>query len=236
MGAGNVGLAFARWGSLNHAPFRALVYMAHRSLDSGNPPRFWGGREDLASALGRPIPEPYGEEFEKMRKADFEMVKKVIGALTKAGAITMFQAPSAGQNAVYTLNLRTVVDELSTGGGGNSVPPTGGNSVPRMVGTGFPEGGNSVPPLGGRGEVGLSTGVDGQGDQQPAGVARARVSEGDSQQFGEFDYRSAAEYLMTLSDADRVAADARAVADLPGAKREEIIIRAAQLAWKGIPA
>ena len=53
MGAGNVGLVYARWGHLPHAPFRVLAYMALRTLDDGDPPRFWGGRESLAVALGR---------------------------------------------------------------------------------------------------------------------------------------------------------------------------------------
>lgn len=236
MGAGNVALVFARWGALNHAPFRALIYMAHRSLDNGNPPSFWGGREELAVALGRPLPEPYGKQFDDMRKANAEVVKKVISTLTKAGAITLTQPAGPGRNAAYSLNLRIPGLGYPQGDGGKPVPPSGGKSHPRMVGTQVADGGNSVPPLGGVGEVGLSTGVDGGGDQQPAGVARARAGEGDFQQFGEFDYRSASAYLLTLTDADRADADARARADLPDAKREEVIIRAAQLALKGIPA
>lgn len=235
MGAGNVGLVFARWGSLNHAPFRALVYMAHRSLDNGNPPLFWGGREEIAVALGRPIAEPYGEEFEKMRKANYETVKKVVGVLTKAGAIALNRAPSVGQNAVYALNLRASEMGYLQGSGGKPVPPGGGNSVPPMVGTEFPEGGNSVPPLGGRGVVGVVKDVDGEDDQQRAGFARARVSNVIGHQFGEFNYASASAYLLTLTDAARDVAAAAAEAELPGAKREAVIIRAAQLA-KGIPA
>lgn len=228
MGAGNVSLAFARWGSLNHAPFRALVFMAHRSLDSGNPPQFWGGREELAVALGRPLPEPYGDEFEKKRKADFEMVKKVVAQLTSAGAVTLAKPAGPRQNAVYSLNLRS-------GGGGKPVPPSGGNSVPRMVGTERDNGGKPVPPLGEEGEVGVLEDIDGGDDQLRAGSARARVSGKKSHQFGAFNYRSASEFLMTLDDARRAAVCAQAETELGNGDRTKVIIHAAQLA-RGVSA
>jgi hypothetical protein len=230
MGAQNVALVFTRWGHLHHAPFRAFIYMAHRSLDGGNPPQYWGGREEIAMALGRPIPEPYGDDFEKKRKADFEAVKKVIETLTKRGAISLAMAARPGRHAVYTLHLRT-------GDGGNSLPPSGGNSLPRMVGTERADGGNSVPPRGERGVVGLTVGVDGRGDQQPAGLAHAHAnSEDHPQQWpGEFDYQSASLFLLTLNDETRATADAAARADLPGADREQQIIHAAEIAFKETP-
>lgn len=177
MGAQNVGLAYARWGALNHAPFRVLVYMAYRSLDSGNPPIFYAGRDEVASAaLGRPIPEP-GPEFEKQRKADWAMVKKIIRDLSSTGAIKLIQAAGPSQNAVYELNLIGIDKSYPQGGGGTSVPPSGGTSGTRMVVPQVRYGGTSGSPLGGEGVLGVVLRRDGEGDQQPAGFAHTREDE-----------------------------------------------------------
>ncbi|MFP3671185.1 hypothetical protein SB717_39580, partial [Priestia sp. SIMBA_032] len=42
---------------LEHRPFRALAYMALVSMDRDDPPKYWGGRDDLAVALGYPMPQ-----------------------------------------------------------------------------------------------------------------------------------------------------------------------------------
>lgn len=105
MGAGNVGLVYARWGHLPHAPFRVLAYMALRTLDDGDPPRFWGGRESLAVALGRLVPKPEDEQSRRERKAAFEAVKEVTATLRRLGAIEIIEPARPTRNAVYALNL-----------------------------------------------------------------------------------------------------------------------------------
>ena len=176
MGAQNVGLVYARWGALNHAPFRVLAYMALRSLDSGNPPIYYAGRDEIAMALGRQIPEP-GPDFERSRKADWAMAKKVVRELTQAGAIILNTPASTGQNAVYELNIRGIDKSYPQGTGGTSSPPSGGTSGNRLVVPQVSTGGTSGTPLGVQGVLGVVVRTDGEGDQQAAGSARASAEE-----------------------------------------------------------
>lgn len=173
VGAQNVGLVYARWGALNHAPFRVLAYMALRSLDSGNPPIFYGGRDEVAIALGRPIPDA-GPEFEKTRQANFNMVKKITRELSAVGAIVLVQAPGTGQNAVYELNLKGIEKALPREAGGTPGTPHGGTSGIRLVVPEVSTAGTSGTPLGVQGVVGVLERIDGEGDQQAAGFAGAR--------------------------------------------------------------
>jgi hypothetical protein len=224
MGAGNVALVFARWGQLNHAPFRALTYMAHRSLDNDNPPRFWGGREEIAFALGRVVPEGLDDSSIRQRKAALEAVKDVMKALKAAGAVTQVQASKPGQRAVYVLNLRSRMVGAET-------PPVVGAQPPLMVGAEPAIGGGSTPPRGVEEELGLSSGVAGQDHPEPAGTAR--TSEANNRigsKIGEFNYQSASAYLMLLDEESRVAVDTQARQELPDADREKQIIRAAEIA------
>ncbi len=107
MGAGNVKLAFALWGDLPHAPFRALTYMALVSLDDDRPPRYWGGREHLALALGRDVPARNDEDpgVTRERRAAFRAVDRVVADLTKAGAIETIEDARHYRNATYALRL-----------------------------------------------------------------------------------------------------------------------------------
>ena len=95
--------------------------------------------------------------------------------------------------------------------------------------------GPEVPPEEKKEPEGLKLGVDSEGDHQRAGVARAGASgKKDYQHWtGKFDFRSASEFLLTLDDDTRDARDAQARAELPGANREQQIIRAAELAMNG---
>lgn len=244
MGAQNVALVFTRWGHLHHAPFRALVYMAHRSLDSGNPPKFWGGREEIAMALGRPIPEPYGDEFDKKREADYEVVRKVTRTLTRAGAISLDRMPGPGQHAVYALHLRLT-------DGGNSVPTSGGNSAWERGELSVGTGGNQFPPKEKKEPEGLKLGVDSEDDQQRAGVAHARASDEKNYQSRviiseserdsldandiETSYRVAVAVLARREDLGQPFID-QAQAEMPNAEWNAVVIRAAQIFAKGIPA
>ena len=78
MGANHATTIYATWGDrLNGNAFRLLIHMALTSLDSDNPPHYWGGREGLAAALGRPN-DPAG----------WQAVKRATQVLVAAGAIT----------------------------------------------------------------------------------------------------------------------------------------------------
>lgn len=113
MGIENVKLVYARWTHLPDRAFRVLCFMAMVSMDNDNPPTFWGGREQLAFALGRMVPEePAASDYSaraetnrKARTADFQAVKVALAALTKAGVAVLENRPRPGQNAVYSLHL-----------------------------------------------------------------------------------------------------------------------------------
>lgn len=133
MGAGNVKLVYARWPDLGDAPLRLLAYMAVIALDEGEQPRFWGGREALALAIGRMVPDRRTEDRAELaeRRLAFKAVTRTLGALKDAGAITLLSAAAPGRNAVYALNLAARRVPLS---GSHStaerVPPSGGHSDP----------------------------------------------------------------------------------------------------------
>lgn len=225
MGAGNVGLVYATWSQLNHAPFRVLVYMALRTLDKDEPPMFWGGREELAFALGRAIPEGNDPESIRVRKAAYEAVKDVMKTLKKAGAVTLERPAMTGQNAVYALHLRS-------GLVGAETPPVMGAETPPQVGAESATGGGSPPTQGEEGGRRSSQGIDGWTDHQPAGVARA--SEAEKINGHSFDYRGACQYLLTIDGEKRDRLIERATSELgPGAPREKVLIRAANLAYSG---
>lgn len=112
MGAGNVKLVFARWADLPHGPFRVLVYMALRSMDDDKPPMFWGGREDLALAIGRIVPDEdtSNAEVTAARNAAFKAARDATTLLTKCGAISEVKGAAPGRRRTFMLNLeaRTV--------------------------------------------------------------------------------------------------------------------------------
>jgi len=154
MGAGNVKLVFAVWGDLPHAPFRMLAYMALRSMDSDDPPRFWGGREELAYAIGRPVPEGKDEAANRERKTIFGAVKDTQRALKARGAITLLKDAGPGQNAVFAINLRTpIVGGSQTPPGVAQSPPVGGSQTSPVGGSEPGNGGVSDPSLGEEEEV-----------------------------------------------------------------------------------
>jgi hypothetical protein len=72
-----------------------------------------------------------------------------------------------------------------------------------------------------------SSGDPGQNDHQRGGGER---------RIGQFTYQSASAYLLTIGDAVRDAAVAQATAELGTVEREQLVIHAATLARKGIPA
>lgn len=109
MGAGNVSLAYICWAKLPDRAFRLLAYMALVSMDTDNPPKFWGGHSALARALGRNTPDALPinatEAESKAWRADMEAVRAAVKALFQNGAISLDQESAPGQNARYALHL-----------------------------------------------------------------------------------------------------------------------------------
>ncbi|MGW7301394.1 hypothetical protein [Streptomyces sp. NPDC054829] len=121
MGAANVKAVFARWGGLPHAPFRVLVYMALVSLDADDKDRgmkarqFYGGREALALAMGRMVPEEDRDNADvtRERHAAFAAVDRAVKVLTKEKAIKVLEAAGHYRPAKYELNLSLSSTTLS---------------------------------------------------------------------------------------------------------------------------
>lgn len=113
MGAGNAVQVYTHWRNLGHRPHRLLVHMALTALDSENPPKYWGGREKLATALGYDVPEeppasergPWAEEVHRQRAKAFQAVKQTLRELIKAGAIIRIRQGQYKSNAEYELCL-----------------------------------------------------------------------------------------------------------------------------------
>lgn len=111
MGAGNVGKVYGQWSGLEHRPFRALAYMALVSLDRDNPPKYWAGRDDLATALGYPMPEEPADDDQsqeaavarEVRARGHNAVKKVTGDLVKQGALLRMRQGNFRSHAVFAL-------------------------------------------------------------------------------------------------------------------------------------
>ncbi|NSX37814.1 hypothetical protein HTS88_15630 [Pseudarthrobacter oxydans] len=113
MGAGNVALAFANWATLDDRSFRVLCRMALVSMDNGNPPRYFAGRDDLAAALGKPLPakpeeddvSAAAEAARKARASVYEVVRKAVARLVKEGVIVSSGDARFRSRAEYTLYL-----------------------------------------------------------------------------------------------------------------------------------
>jgi hypothetical protein len=108
MGAGTVKAVYALWGDLPDGAFRLLAYMANASLDEASPPRFYGGRESMAFALGWVVADAGTEDPDAiaLRERAFKSVNRLVGVLRKAGAIVQTRVAAPGRNAEYALNLR----------------------------------------------------------------------------------------------------------------------------------
>lgn len=111
MGASNVAMAFAHWTHLDHREMRALIFMANISLDADTPPVYFGGWEALANALGA--------DLEGKRESARRTAVRVLGALTKSGAIVSSGQARTGVRAEYALALDPSVTYKPTGKGRN---------------------------------------------------------------------------------------------------------------------
>lgn len=118
MGAGNVSAVYAYWSRLNHVPFRLLTYMALVCLDRDDAPRFWGGRDALACAIGRQVPpeppradqSPAAAAVRAHRRAAHEAVRAALHELKRAGVLSKVDGTGhIGQQAEYLLHLTAKV-------------------------------------------------------------------------------------------------------------------------------
>jgi hypothetical protein len=99
MGASNVIAAYTRWGPVlgrHHKSRVVLLVMASISLDRDETPRYWGGSDHLAQALG----------LKGSKRNRDSRVSEAIRVLVEAGAVTRIVEPSQGQRAVYRLNIK----------------------------------------------------------------------------------------------------------------------------------
>lgn len=114
MGGGNVAAVFAVWSPIlgdKHRDMRALLFMANTALDGDAPPRYFGGWEALACALGFDV-EGNPDSAERN-------TKKALSALVKVGAITSSGTARAGVRAEYALNLVPGHTHVPSGSGRN---------------------------------------------------------------------------------------------------------------------
>gem|GEM_PF-6757393 len=114
LGAGNVSLAFTNWAGLDDRSFRVLCRMALVSMDNGTPPRYFAGRDDLAAALGKPLPakpddsdqSAEAEASRKARASVYEVVRKAVARLVKEGVIVSSGDARFRNRAEYSLYLQ----------------------------------------------------------------------------------------------------------------------------------
>lgn len=124
--------------------------MALITLDKNEAPKFYGGREMLATALGYDVPdEPseasqgiWAEHSRKERAKAFQAVKQTVNRLISAGAITRVKDATFRSHAEYALNLSP---GFSTGSEGvTEQPPVRVAEQPPKGVTEQPLGGHSM--------------------------------------------------------------------------------------------
>lgn len=106
MGARNVAAVFTHWPHLGHVPFRVLVFMALVAKDGDKEPRYWGGVEALAEALGRPV-RASGDVAHRDQVA----VSSALTALVRAGAVRVLVKPVKGRRAEYGLVIDPTIGQ-----------------------------------------------------------------------------------------------------------------------------
>ncbi|QSZ53069.1 hypothetical protein AYX19_08710 [Paenarthrobacter ureafaciens] len=105
--------AFTYWAALDDRSFRVLCRMALVSMDNGNPPKYFAGRDDLAAALGKSIPakpddadtSDGAEAARKQRASVYEIVRKAVARLVKEGVIVSSGDARFRNRAEYSLHL-----------------------------------------------------------------------------------------------------------------------------------
>lgn len=113
MGAGNALQVYKHWNHLSHRAHRLLAYMALRTLDVDDPPKYWAGRDPLADALGYEMPKApedddlssAAEAARQLRSTGHNAVNKVTRELVQAGALIRLHPGSFRTNATFALVL-----------------------------------------------------------------------------------------------------------------------------------
>lgn len=112
MGIGNVQSALIEYPNISDFAMRALVQMAAMALDRDTPPKYYGGWEATARALGRRIPDlrddlppdQYNEVL-RLRSNAQRAVGRAVKELVACGAVIRTNRAKVGQRSVYDLNL-----------------------------------------------------------------------------------------------------------------------------------
>lgn len=151
MGYGNVKAVYGVWGDLPDGAFRLLAYMALIAKDEDDPPRFYGGRETLAYALGWAVEDKRTTDPVEIAKREqaFKSVHRTLGILKKAGAITTLVAAAPGRTAEYGLNLTVLRSPKNWSRSRQRLRKNGDHSGPSGTPETVPADGNASKSLGG---------------------------------------------------------------------------------------
>lgn len=89
----------------SHAARLVLVRMAVSAIDKDLEPRYWGGWEPLARALGRRPNIDGTWPSDAAELAAQRAVDRAVATLTKSGLIKRLNTPRPGRQAEYLLQL-----------------------------------------------------------------------------------------------------------------------------------
>lgn len=106
MGYANIAKVFTYWRHLGHREVRLLTYFALQSRDDDSPPRYFGGWQSGAEALGL---DPFG----KRHRSAAEVFRKTSASLRQAGAIVS-SGSTGGSRSEYALTLDPTVSYAPT--------------------------------------------------------------------------------------------------------------------------
>lgn len=124
MGAGNVMRVSLRWGVLDGTAHKILVRMALVILDKDPEPRWFGGLEPLAEAIGRTDRPADPEAAWRYDKQTAKALDRGLAALRAAGILRTVVRPTTGRRAEYLVSwdgafrdeIRSGDDEISGSG------------------------------------------------------------------------------------------------------------------------
>lgn len=134
MGIQNIQTVYARWGALDGAPFRLLVFMAMVTMDDEDIPRYFATRDVLIRmGLGKSHPDEPAK-FDHSRQADDDRrriraneqaLKVALAALKKAGALSVLRPAAPGRSAEYGLLIHSPTGKAEPTERGRLTLPTG---------------------------------------------------------------------------------------------------------------
>jgi hypothetical protein len=109
------------WAELSGSARLLLARMALSALDDGQPPRYFGGHEELAQTLDGQL-----HDVGPKRDAQLRRVRRLLDQLRQAGAIEIAKTAHLGHRAEYTLKIRRALQGRNspTGLQGRNSPTT----------------------------------------------------------------------------------------------------------------